>query len=82
MTQDETRHDDGEQPRTTPSEAAGESGDEEARRQAEDAVQHRSLEDAADEDGSTAKKQSPGLGREEQSAPHPGDGTGTQEPTS
>ncbi|MFF5426584.1 MULTISPECIES: hypothetical protein [unclassified Streptomyces] len=81
MTQDETRHeDDGETPRTTPSQAVGESGDEEARRQAEDAVQHRSVEDAADEDGSTAKKQSPGLGREEQRAPHPDDGT--QEPTS
>ncbi|MER7622122.1 hypothetical protein [Streptomyces sp. NPDC126503] len=76
MTQDETRHDDGEQPRTTPSQAVGESGDEEARRQAEDAVQHRSRKDAADEGGSTAKDQIPGLGREEQRAPHPGDGTG------
>ncbi|MFD3530226.1 hypothetical protein [Streptomyces sp. NPDC058664] len=60
-----------EPPRTTPSEAEGESGDAEARRQAEEAKLGRS--EAAEEDahGSTAKGQAPGLGREEQRRPHP-----------
>ncbi|MER5873997.1 hypothetical protein [Streptomyces sp. NPDC002044] len=58
-------------PRTTPSEAVGESGDREAREQADDAVVRRSptSEGEADAGGSTAKRQRPGIGREEQARP-------------
>ncbi|MFC8589535.1 hypothetical protein ACFUGD_33975 [Streptomyces sp. NPDC057217] len=56
-------------PRTTPSEAVGESGDVEARREAEKATRDR-RSGADDEGGMTAKRQSPGLGREEQRRPH------------
>ncbi|MFJ7126102.1 hypothetical protein [Streptomyces sp. NPDC098101] len=56
-------------PRTTPSEAVGESGDVEARREAEKATRDR-RGGAGDEGGMTAKRQSPGLGREEQRRPH------------
>lgn len=59
-------------PRTTPSEAQGESGDREARRQADEAVVRRS--DAgggeADADGHEAKQQRAGIGREEQDRPY------------
>ncbi|MEU9146057.1 hypothetical protein [Streptomyces sp. NPDC048349] len=56
-------------PRTTPSEAVGESGDREARQQADDAVVGRSGDtDAA---GHEAKRQRPGIGREEQARPDP-----------
>ncbi|MGA5873841.1 hypothetical protein [Streptomyces cinereoruber] len=54
-------------PRTTPSEAVGESGDVAARREAEKATRGRTPDD---EGGMTAKRQSPGLGREEQRRPH------------
>lgn len=77
MTAHEKRH-----PRTTPSEAVGESGDREARQQADDAVVGRSGEgtgsrardDGADAGGHAAKRQRPGVGREEQArrdAPRP-----------
>ncbi|MCY0943107.1 MULTISPECIES: hypothetical protein [Streptomyces] len=58
-------------PRTTPSEAVGESGDREAREQADDAVVRRSPTSEGDEDagGSSAKRQGPGVGREEQARP-------------
>lgn len=58
-------------PRTTPSEAVGESGDREAREQAEDAVVRRSTtsEGDADAGGHSAKRQRPGIGREEQARP-------------
>ncbi|MFF4871683.1 hypothetical protein ACWDUX_28630 [Streptomyces sp. NPDC003444] len=56
-------------PRTTPSEAVGESGDVEARREAEKATRDR-RGGTDDEGGMTAKRQSPGLGREEQRRPH------------
>ncbi|MFD7262368.1 hypothetical protein [Streptomyces sp. NPDC059874] len=60
-------------PRTTPSEAGGESGDREARRRADDAVVRRSppAESDADAGGHRAKRQRPGIGREEQI--HPAD---------
>ncbi|MEV6246406.1 hypothetical protein AB0M38_09400 [Streptomyces sp. NPDC051742] len=58
-------------PRTTPSHAEGESGDTEARRQAEEATLDRSKAAMEDEDGSTAKRQGSGLGREEQRKPYP-----------
>ncbi|MFF5636907.1 hypothetical protein [Streptomyces sp. NPDC012825] len=57
-------------PRTTPSEAVGESGDVEARREAEKATRGRPDGIADDEGGMSAKRQSPGLGREEQRRPH------------
>lgn len=58
--------------RTTPSEAVGESGDREARQQADDAVVQRSgaAEGGADAGGHRAKRQRPGMGREEQIQPH------------
>ncbi|GHI83269.1 hypothetical protein ACWGF3_17295 [Streptomyces xanthophaeus] len=66
-------------PRTTPSEAVGESGDREARQQADEAVSRRSGEGGdpgkgearggADAHGHAAKRQSPGIGREEQARP-------------
>ncbi|MFF1414560.1 hypothetical protein ACFVX6_33090 [Streptomyces sp. NPDC058289] len=69
MTTDENsrRH-----PRTTPSEAEGESGDREARRQADEAVVRRPVggDDAADAGGHEAKRKRPGIGREEQDRPH------------
>ncbi|WP_405785856.1 hypothetical protein [Streptomyces sp. NBC_01367] len=57
--------------RTTPSEAVGESGDREARQQADDAVVQRSgaAEDDADAGGHHAKRHRPGIGREEQIHP-------------
>lgn len=59
-------------PRTTPSEAEGESGDREARRQADEAVVRRPDGGGgeADADGHEAKRQRPGIGREEQARPH------------
>ncbi|MFB7863177.1 MULTISPECIES: hypothetical protein [unclassified Streptomyces] len=57
-------------PRTTPSEAVGEAGDEAARREAEEAVRGRPDTDAG---GMDAKRQSPGTGREEQRRPHADD---------
>lgn len=62
-------------PRTTPSEAVGESGDQEARKEADEAVVRRSpsAEDDADAGGHSAKRQSPGLGREEQARPDSGE---------
>ncbi|WP_267002341.1 hypothetical protein [Streptomyces sp. NBC_00354] len=56
-------------PRTTPSEAVGESGDREAREQADDAVLRRSGRGDADAGGHVAKRQRPGIGREEQARP-------------
>ncbi|AWZ08415.1 MULTISPECIES: hypothetical protein [unclassified Streptomyces] len=58
-------------PRTTPSEAVGESGDREARQQADDAVVRRPGEGRGDTDagGHQAKRQRPGIGREEQAGP-------------
>ncbi|MEV6732855.1 MULTISPECIES: hypothetical protein [unclassified Streptomyces] len=60
-------------PRTTPSEALGESGDREARQQADDAVVRRSGrgegEGEADAGGHRAKRHRPGIGREEQIHP-------------
>ncbi|MCX5610078.1 MULTISPECIES: hypothetical protein [unclassified Streptomyces] len=58
-------------PRTTPSEAVGESGDREARQQADDAVVRRSGDGEADAGGHAAKRQRPGIGREEQARPDP-----------
>ncbi|MFB6483251.1 hypothetical protein ACFCXF_36575 [Streptomyces virginiae] len=59
--------------RTTPSEAVGESGDREARQQADDAVVQRSgtADDDTDTDAGShrAKRQRPGIGREEQIHP-------------
>ncbi|MFF1512313.1 hypothetical protein [Streptomyces sp. NPDC058326] len=60
-----------EPPRTTPSGAEGESGDAEARRQAEEAVRGGPDRDDEEAHGSTAKRQAPGVGREEQRRPHP-----------
>ncbi|MFD3696867.1 hypothetical protein ACFWUZ_12065 [Streptomyces sp. NPDC058646] len=59
----------GRHPRTTPSEAVGEAGDREARQQADDAVVQRPGGDEADAGGHSAKKQRPGIGREEQARP-------------
>ncbi|MFD3548643.1 hypothetical protein ACFWUW_24085 [Streptomyces sp. NPDC058655] len=56
-------------PRTTPSEAEGESGDREARKQADEAVAHGPGGSEADAGGHSAKRQRPGLGREEQDSP-------------
>ncbi|MFF2774226.1 hypothetical protein ACFVU3_04890 [Streptomyces sp. NPDC058052] len=54
-------------PRTTPAHAPGESGDEEARREAEEAVADRgATADREDAGGHAAKTQRPGKGREEQ----------------
>ncbi|MFD8641204.1 hypothetical protein ACFV14_12935 [Streptomyces zaomyceticus] len=51
---------------TTPADAEGESGDREAREDAEEAVTRRAGDaDRADADGPRAKRQRPGLGREE-----------------
>ncbi|MGR4878152.1 hypothetical protein ACIPUC_01785 [Streptomyces sp. LARHCF249] len=58
-------------PRTTPSEAVGESGDREARQQADDAVVRRSGGGDADAGGHAAKRRRPGIGREEQARPDP-----------
>ncbi|MEU9254350.1 hypothetical protein AB0D66_21130 [Streptomyces sp. NPDC048270] len=58
-------------PRTTPSEAVGESGDREARQQADEAVVPRSGADEADAGGHEAKRSRPGIGREEQARPDP-----------
>ncbi|MCM9083503.1 MULTISPECIES: hypothetical protein [Streptomyces] len=60
--------------RTTPSEAVGESGDREARQQADDAVVQRSglADDNSDTDAGgshRAKRHRPGIGREEQIHP-------------
>ncbi|GGS30887.1 hypothetical protein Snoj_34530 [Streptomyces nojiriensis] len=57
--------------RTTPSEAVGESGDREARQQADDAVVQRpgTAEDGTDAGGHRAKRHRPGIGREEQIHP-------------
>ncbi|MFJ2931225.1 hypothetical protein ACIO8G_00490 [Streptomyces sp. NPDC087219] len=52
---------------TTPAGAEGESGDKEAREEAEAAVTHRAGDtDREGADGHRAKRQRPGLGREEQ----------------
>ncbi|MER5811690.1 hypothetical protein ABT143_26485 [Streptomyces sp. NPDC002033] len=56
-------------PRTTPSQAEGESGDREARQQADDAVVGGSGDGDADAGGHRAKRQRPGVGREEQAEP-------------
>ncbi|WP_282694524.1 hypothetical protein [Streptomyces sp. CC208A] len=42
-----------------------------ARREAEETAQHRSKRSVDDAHGSTAKRQTPGSGREEQREPHP-----------
>ncbi len=59
-------------PRTTPSEAVGESGDREARQQADEAVVRGSDGDDTDAGGHAAKRSRPGIGREEQARPDPG----------
>ncbi|MDX2294235.1 MULTISPECIES: hypothetical protein [Streptomyces] len=75
-------------PRTTPADAEGESGDEEARREADEAVSSRGLpggrrgagehqgtaggEDREGAGGHAAKHQRPGVGREEQTRGHDG----------
>lgn len=62
----------GRRARTTPSEAKGESGDREARQQADDAVVERSgaaRDDDTDAGGHRAKRHRPGIGREEQIRP-------------
>ncbi|MGW5851031.1 hypothetical protein ACWFQ8_24315 [Streptomyces sp. NPDC055254] len=62
--QDETRS----HPRTTPSEAEGESGDREAREQAEDAVVGRSgttEDEDQDAEGDSAERGGSGSGHEE-----------------
>ncbi|MFE5973182.1 hypothetical protein ACFQ64_13600 [Streptomyces sp. NPDC056460] len=52
---------------TTPADAEGESGDKEARETAEAAVTRRAGDsDRAGADGHRAKRQRPGIGREEQ----------------
>ncbi|MET9885573.1 hypothetical protein ABZZ20_21045 [Streptomyces sp. NPDC006430] len=62
----------GRHPRTTPSQAVGESGDEEARREADRAVKSdRRDADGRGLEGHSAKRQRPGIGREEQTRPHP-----------
>ena len=55
-------------PRTTPSEAEGESGDREARQQAEDAVVGHSgtTENDTDGEGHSAERRRPGSGRQGQ----------------
>ncbi|WP_411104088.1 hypothetical protein [Streptomyces sp. cmx-4-9] len=57
------------QRRTTPSDAEGESGDREARKQADEAVVRNPAEGDADAGGHSAKSQRPGIGREEQDRP-------------
>ncbi|MEU6312828.1 hypothetical protein [Streptomyces sp. NPDC047014] len=65
-------------PRTTPSQAPGESGDPEARRQADEAVLGRRGDlmgrtadrDDRDAGAHAAKRQRSGVGREEQVRPH------------
>ncbi|MFF3085318.1 hypothetical protein ACFVRB_09745 [Streptomyces nojiriensis] len=61
----------GKHARTTQSEAVGESGDREARQQADDAVVERSgaARDDTDAGGHRAKRHRPGIGREEQVRP-------------
>ncbi|MEU2077402.1 hypothetical protein [Streptomyces sp. NPDC013489] len=61
--------------RTTPADAEGESGDRQAREEAEAAVTRRAGDrdragdsDRAGADGHRAKRQRPGLGREEQTS--------------
>ncbi|MEU5217070.1 hypothetical protein AB0G79_12860 [Streptomyces sp. NPDC020807] len=71
-----------DRPRTTPADAEGESGDEEARREAAEAVSSHGLPDggatgreATDREGAgghAAKRQRPGVGREEQTRRHDG----------
>ncbi|MFD9369210.1 hypothetical protein ACFWA6_16130 [Streptomyces sp. NPDC060020] len=57
---------------TPPSEAVGESGDREAREAAEEAVVGRTGESGRrGAAGHSAKRQSPGIGREEQIRQHP-----------
>ncbi|MEU9035709.1 hypothetical protein AB0D45_12545 [Streptomyces sp. NPDC048352] len=58
--------------RTTPSQAPGESGDRAARRAADEAVAGEAGDTGRDQDGGhDAKRQRPGLGREEQVSPYP-----------
>ncbi|MEU4353008.1 hypothetical protein [Streptomyces virginiae] len=65
--------------RTTPSQAPGESGDREARREADEAVLSGSDGGADGEaDAHAAKRQRPGTGREEQVRPHPARGERTE----
>ncbi|MFF9049969.1 hypothetical protein ACF09Z_02265 [Streptomyces erythrochromogenes] len=57
---------------TTPSQAPGESGDREARREADEAVRGGAGGgDDRDAGDHAAKRQRPGTGREEQVRPHP-----------
>ncbi|MFC9819319.1 hypothetical protein ACFWG6_08705 [Streptomyces erythrochromogenes] len=57
---------------TTPSQAPGESGDREARREADEAVRQDGAGGDDREAGAhTAKRQRPGTGREEQVRPQP-----------
>ncbi|MFE1230438.1 hypothetical protein [Streptomyces sp. NPDC058745] len=66
--------------RTTPSQAEGESGDRESRREAEQAVADRPGDtDPQGADGHAAKRQSPGIGREEQTRPHRGGGNARED---
>ncbi|MFJ5830763.1 hypothetical protein [Streptomyces sp. NPDC093089] len=76
----------GSRPRTTPADAVGESGDEEARREAGEAVSSGGRREAGERRGTSgrettdrqgagghaAKNQSPGVGREEQTRGHDG----------
>ncbi|MFE9929788.1 hypothetical protein [Streptomyces sp. NPDC005533] len=65
---------------TPPSEAVGESGDHEAREEADEAVVGRAGEsDRRGAAGHSAKRQSPGIGREEQTRQHPQGADRTQE---
>ncbi|THA86696.1 hypothetical protein [Streptomyces sp. A0592] len=56
---------------TTPSQAPGESGDREARREADEAVRRGGGGDDREAGAHTAKRQRPGTGREEQVRPQP-----------
>ncbi|MFD6229208.1 hypothetical protein ACFWFZ_20400 [Streptomyces sp. NPDC060232] len=67
-----TRHGQSHSRRTTPSQAPGESGDREARREADEAVLRGTDGGDAGEAGAhAAKRQQTGTGREEQVRPHP-----------
>ncbi|MEU3610013.1 hypothetical protein AB0E83_31930 [Streptomyces sp. NPDC035033] len=80
-----TDEDRGTRPRTTPAQAVGESGDEEARREADAAVvsggpsggrreagERSGATDREGAGGHAAKNQRPGVGREEQTREHDG----------
>ncbi|WP_435972644.1 hypothetical protein [Streptomyces sp. Qhu_M48] len=69
MNENERRYD--RPARTTPAHAEGESGDRKAREEAEEAVTSRAGDtDREGAAGHRAKRQRPGVGREEQTSEH------------